>query len=163
MAMDVEDVMQEMRIHIMKVVPKYDPSKGASLSTFIYMAISRRLSDLKSKSIRQGKYWTDTLDGLATKISMGNSGDKEGFESAMNYLEYKSMASADNLQEDLADMIDVRQILSDLKAEDRELFLDRYLEGYSLAELCEKHSRSTENIRQKLRRVEKIFNTLRFQ
>lgn len=52
---DQEDILQEVRIGVMKAVRGYNPERGASFETYAYMCVERRLILLLSKFTRGKK------------------------------------------------------------------------------------------------------------
>ena len=162
--LDLEDVLQEMRINILNLIPKYDPTKGATLSTFIFLSLKRKLIDLRAKAKRRKKYCLGTIEEFAAKNSISVDSDGESDpDQMMNYLFHKASNGASEQQDALCDFIDASNILEALRPNDRDLYIDRYVNGYSYNQLAERHDRSKENLRKRLRRIDKIFDTLRFQ
>jgi len=160
LSLDLDDVLQEMRVLIINAIPKYDASKGAALSTYLYMHLSDRLKDLKAKIIRRSKFHA----GYTEDLILSNRQDKQSdVDYKINYLSFKNIQGEHTKQDTLADCIDVKIILEHLKEDDRKLFVDRYLYGYSFSELQERHNKSNTYINKKLRRIDTIFETLRFQ
>ena len=160
LALDIEDVLQDMRILIFKAIPNYDPEKGASLSTYIYMHLKARLYDLRSKLFRRSKYHAGFVQDLT---SNGHIDDQRDLDYSLDRFTYEFSNEDFSKQDVLADLIDVKLIIESLKASDQELFVDRYIYGYKYAELQERHNQSNTYLATKLTRIDKIFKTLRFQ
>lgn len=157
-SLELEDVLQEMRIIIMKALPKYDSTRGASLSTFFCMHLTDRLKDLRAKIQRRSRRQAGFINDIVS--------DKEGNNDSnfsTDYLNYKLYENNKVSQMNLADFIDVKIIIERLGPSDRKLFVDRYIFGYSFRELKERHNKSNTCINNRLRMIDKIFETLRFQ
>lgn len=158
LSLEVEDVLQEMRVCILKAIPKYDKNKGASLSTYLYMHLSDRLKDLMAKLVRRGK----TNAGLLQDLP-GSDKDISHDEYKNDFYEYNSRKTDVTYQEGLADFIDIKMIIEDMRPKDKELFVDRHFHGYFFKELSEKHNITTTHLNTKMRRFDKIIKTLHFQ
>ena len=160
LSLDLDDVLQEMRVLILKAIPKYDPTKGATLSTYLYMHLGSRLKDLRSKILRKTKYVAGFHEDV---LAYNNFDDNSNVDFKMDYLTFKSFEGDFTKQDALVDLIDVKIIMENFRGEDRELFIDRYLGGYSFAELKKRHNRSYTHMNKKFRTIDTIFETLRFQ
>ena len=64
---DIEDVKQDIIVHILESIPKYSPSKGTKLSTFLEMRIYRMLVNIVRNDNRMSKNAT-SLNIMACSI-----------------------------------------------------------------------------------------------
>lgn len=53
--LDPEDILQELRIVLMKAQQKYDPTKGVAFSTYLYRACKNRVGKLRHQALNVKK------------------------------------------------------------------------------------------------------------
>lgn len=55
--MDWQDIAQELFLHLLQNLHKYDPAKGASLRTFVVKISTNKILDLARRTNAQKRYW----------------------------------------------------------------------------------------------------------
>lgn len=112
--MEYEDVRQELMIKTLEVITKYDESKGAKFTTFLYLLLKNRAIDL----IRQHNIYRSRNLPL-----------EENFE----IMDYTTMFNQDRHEK--LSILDA--LMEDIQAADR-LFIKAYLAANSVADLASK-------------------------
>ena len=159
LCLDLDDILQEMRLCVIQATPKYDASKGTTLKTYLYMHLTDRLKDIKAKIQRR----MQTNAGFIDDITLNSNIENETVENKIDYINYKSYQDNYSQQESAADLVDVKIIIENLRPDDRELFIDKNIKGHSFSEMSQIHDKSITYLCKKVRKINKIFDTLRFQ
>lgn len=112
-ASDAEDAVQEIFVDLFRYAARFDPQRETSEATFVAMIARRRLIDRLRKLQRQVK--TTAIDPIRTKPA----------QESLDGVEFRDEIGR------------VRQLLSELKSEERQVLELIFFHGLSQAETAE--------------------------
>lgn len=106
---DVDDVKQEGRILAMDALPRYDPTRGTSLRTFLYNHVKKRYINLKrDKYMRPAP---KNLTGEALEAWMKRNGVKRSLVDTLDISDDRNESSSFSSSDSFVDILQHKELL----------------------------------------------------
>ena len=126
--MDRDDILQMGRIYVLQAIREYDPARGASLTTFVYLKLTTKFMNLARYIKLRNNRGTRNLSSLEWESS---SGEIEPFE----------ISEPDDEDETLTCLDAIHAYESQLTDFDKIIFKEYFVECFTVEEIIGHHPR----------------------
>lgn len=162
MCLDNDDLMSMGREFLWHALHKYDPTRGMKEDSFIHMFLLSKFGNIKNKALRKNEAGTISFSEAMSSAIMDSSkhNGESDVISSFHHLD-NTVRELSNAEQAACERIDVQMVMDQLKGFKKTLFIEYYVQGYTILEIAHRYPDIPyHKIRRELRNLQKIYNTL---